>query len=131
MITKRQIPEAERLDFLPRKVRNAYLQFETSVYNLMGQLCADYSGGYWQFYELSNGGFYMALEDDKTMHVDFPANYFEDDMSPETLSIAACLFSLNALCWQTKSEQITDNFYALRDFAIQHKEAGKILKLID
>jgi hypothetical protein len=29
------------------------------VYAITGSIADDYDGGYWEFYELSNGGFYM------------------------------------------------------------------------
>ncbi len=131
-ITKTRVPDEKRGDYLPRHVGNGFFAFENGVYDWMGQLCAEYSGGYWQFYDLSNCGFFMGLDTDvKQFHVENPANYFEDDMTPEAVSIAACLFSLNGLCWQTRSGQITDAYYALRDFAAAHAEGAKIMRLID
>ena len=35
---------------------------DTPAARRLRQFSTDYSGGYWNFYELSNGGFYMALE---------------------------------------------------------------------
>lgn len=130
-ITKTQVSDSQRTGFLPRKVGKAFLRFEMNVYDWMGQLCPDYLGGYWQFYELSNGGFYMALDSDETMRAVFPSNYFEDHMSADGLSIAANLFALNGLCWQGGGERATDAYYALRDFAAAHAEGGKIMRLID
>ena len=34
----------------------------TILLDLAGRLAKDYLGGYWQFYALSNGGFYMASD---------------------------------------------------------------------
>jgi hypothetical protein len=34
--------------------------FEEDLYTNMSQLCADYTGSYWNFYDLSNGGCYLA-----------------------------------------------------------------------
>jgi hypothetical protein len=36
------------------------LHLEPLVYATADSLSADYTGGYWNFYALSNGGFYMA-----------------------------------------------------------------------
>ena len=38
------------------------LRLEPFVYTMSSRLSDDYSGGYWHFYTLSNGGFYMALK---------------------------------------------------------------------
>lgn len=130
-ITKTQVPEAQRGDFLPRHVGNAFMRFENSIYDWMGQLCADYNGGYWQFYELSNGGFFMALDSEKRFRAVWPDNYSDEEMSAEAASIAANLFALNALCWQSPSEALTEAYYALRDFAAQHNEGAKIMRVID
>ncbi len=128
-ITKTQVPDSQRLGFLPRKVGKKFLRFEMNAYDWMGQLCPDYLGGYWQFYALSNGGFYMALDSADTMRAVYPPNDFDDQMSTEALSITANLFALNGLCWL--SERVTDAYYALRDFAAEHEEDGKIMRLID
>ena len=39
---------------------------EPFVYSMTSKLSCDYSGGYWQFYTLSNGGFYMSPNSDGT-----------------------------------------------------------------
>src|ERR1700688_1442010 len=36
------------------------LRVEDAVYRVMRDLAQEYRGGYWHFYELSNGGLYMA-----------------------------------------------------------------------
>jgi len=33
---------------------------ENLVYLWMKKLCDEYNGGYWTYYKLSNGGYYMA-----------------------------------------------------------------------
>ncbi len=119
------------MDFLPRRVGKKFLEFEMNVYGWMDTLCPDYECGYWQFYTLSNGGFYMAYDHAVALRAVFPNNYFDEEMSADAASIAANLFALNGLCWKASSEKITDAFYALRDYAAQHKEGGKIMRLID
>ena len=48
-----------RMGTLPRHFGPHMMALEGRVFDLMREYCADYSGGCWQFYELSNGGFYM------------------------------------------------------------------------
>ncbi len=130
-IEKNLVPESKRSGFLPRHVGKAFFFFENAVYDWMGQLCPEYQGGYWQFYELSSGGFFMAFDSEQPLKVTFPQNYFEEMMTPEAASIAANLFALNSLCWKTESQQLIDAYYALRDFAASHQEGAKILRVID
>jgi hypothetical protein len=48
-----------RMGTLPRHFGEHMMTVEGRIYGLMREYCADCSGGYWQFHELSNGGFYM------------------------------------------------------------------------
>ena len=38
------------------------LQLEPFVFSMASKLSEDYGGGYWGFYTLGNGGFYMAMK---------------------------------------------------------------------
>lgn len=132
IITKTLIPEAKRLDFLPSKLGKYALEFEMVVYGWMDKLCEAYKGGYWQFYALSNFGFYIAFEHEEVLRVQWPDNYSDEEMSPEAASIAANLFALNSLCWKYPSEgDFTQDYYLLREFAAQHSEGAKIMRVID
>ncbi|MCB1841848.1 MAG: antirestriction protein [Halioglobus sp.] len=51
-----------------------------------------YTGGYWHFYVLSNGGFYMAPEGDSVFKVSCD-NYFTGKLSADALGITACLYT--------------------------------------
>jgi hypothetical protein len=55
-------------------------------------MAQDYSGGLWEFYTLSNGGFYMAPSTDVIFHVSCD-NMFEGDLSGDALGITACLYA--------------------------------------
>ncbi len=60
-ITAQQVEETARMDFLPTVFGSRLMMHgEAQVYAWMRKLSADYKGGFWQFYNLSNGGFYMA-----------------------------------------------------------------------
>jgi len=132
LITKTLISETKRLDFLPRHTGKHFTLFETLVYGYMDQFCADYIGGYWEFYDLSNGGFFMALDDtDTAFEVTNPLNYFDGSLSAEAVSIGVNLFALCHLCEITGDENFAHAYHALRDFACEHKDAGAILSFID
>jgi Antirestriction protein len=59
-IEAREVSNDERLQMLPRHFGRHLLTVENAVYACMRQLSSRYTGGYWRFFELSNGGFYMA-----------------------------------------------------------------------
>lgn len=135
-ITKSLVLENKRSAFLPRHCGPYFFAFENAVFDWMAALCEEYSGGYWHFYETSNGGFYMALDHAARMRVVVPSNDTGETMSAEAASIAANLFALNALCWKIEhnrelQSRFVDAYYALRDFALEHEEAPAILRVID
>ena len=55
------VAEEDRLEYLPRFSNNILLmiQIEQAVYRMMDSLCDEYSGGYWDYYNMSNDGFLM------------------------------------------------------------------------
>src|SRR5699024_9703965 len=57
-ITATAVPEAERMQFLPRFFGHQYMMLgETMVYSWMERLAPDYHGGFWNFYTLSNDAY--------------------------------------------------------------------------
>lgn len=131
-ITATLVPDALRLEFLPRFFGKEFmLQGENAVYTFMSRLSPDYNGGFWKFYDLSNGGFYMSLDSDDPMLVEVDGNGFSDQMSADAASIVANLFALGELTARFHESRHVDHYYALRDFACQHPESTKILRAID
>ncbi len=131
MIERKLIPNSQRLAFLPKKIPKYYLRFEHAVYGFMGHFAEGYKGGFWNFYELSNGGFYMALDDKNKIAITNPDNYFSGSMAPDAASIGVNLFALNTVVAASELEAHADAYYALRDYATQHKERESILAFID
>jgi hypothetical protein len=98
----------------------------------MDRLCADYSGGVWSFYTLSNSGAFMAPEPDGEKWTLFnPMNGNDAEMSGEAAGIAVCLmaYSHHACC--TECDAMTGHYYRLRDYALNHPECSAIMHLID
>jgi Antirestriction protein len=129
------VAEGQRLNFLPKHFGPHYLVGETAVYNAMKQLCASYNGGFWDFIELSNGGFYMRLsppgEASKPMSISVEVgNGYSGEMSADAASIVATLFALNGLAFQGY-EDLSDKYYLLLDFAAFHAERREIFQAID
>jgi len=51
--------EDARIGTLPKHFGARMMTVEQMVYNFMREFVAEYKGAFWDFYELSNGGFYM------------------------------------------------------------------------
>lgn len=62
VVTESLIPSEKMLEAIIRHFGFRATAVEMAVYAYMRHLCPEYDGGMWSYYELSNGGFYMAPE---------------------------------------------------------------------
>jgi hypothetical protein len=92
-------------------------------------LLGAYHGGYWEFQELSNGGFYMAPHSDTVFHVNCE-NGFEGELSADALGITVCLYAYSLLSFGD-DEVCARQYHLLRDYLLEHPETGLILGAID
>lgn len=135
MIKCEVVPDNNRIKFLPKHVGLFMTRFETSIYNWMSRLDNEYNGGYWEFYELDNGGFFLAPSEDRDYKL-CSINHNEEVVSNITAGIVVTLFALNALMVienisDSMQSQLVDKYYALKDFAADCDEAKEIFSLID
>ena len=131
IITATKMNDEERLDFFPRHVGvTKMLAFERHVFAWMGTLCKEYRGGFWEFYDLSNGGFYIAPVDEERMRLIWPGNYFDGEMSSDAAGIVATLFALNSFAEQI-SPAFGEKYMQLYDYIDSHPEAQAIYAAID
>lgn len=132
LVSATRVPEDERMQFLPRIFGEHLLAGESLVYDWMQTLAPDYHGGFWLFYALSNGGFYMAPElDCETIRICCAGNFYEGRMSPDAAGIVATLHALNDLAWITRQARMIDRFHHLRHYAGDHAEGPAIFAAID
>jgi hypothetical protein len=91
-----------------------------------------YHGGYWIFYSLSNGGFYMAPSSDDRFHVTCD-NMFEGDLSADALGITSCLYAYSHLSFSGGSfaRVCARHYHLLRSFMMDHAEVRAILGATD
>jgi hypothetical protein len=123
--------EDARIATLPRHFGARMLSIEHSVYSFMREFVAEYKGAFWDFYELSNGGFYMAPNSDP-VKFSVHTNGFEGTLSADAAGITVCLFTFSHPSFQQPFQDVfSRHFYALREFAVDHKEAGSIFAAID
>lgn len=137
VLTATLIPDEQRLSFWPQHFGNIpqWIMLEPRIFGWMDRLCTDYAGGIWQFYTLSNGGAFMAPEsegdcDEKwTLFNNMNGNGRE--MSVEAAGIAVCLLVYSHHACRTECDVMTEHYYRLREYALDHPESGAIMHIID
>ena len=133
MIARRLIPDDHRCDHIADLfVLHFPLRLEPTIFAFADRLSEDYTGGYWNFYALSNGGFFMAPESDALFTV-YADNGFQGKMSAEAFGITACLYAYSNLSFGDGelAEECAKQFHLLREYMLDHPEAGAILSAID
>ncbi|MBN3856703.1 antirestriction protein [Paraburkholderia sp. Ac-20340] len=130
-ITSAVVPHELRLMVLPRYLGGHYVAGESLVYDWAARLCSNYDHGSWNYFALSNGGFYMAPVNMGRVHVRWHLNGYNDMMGADAFGITVTLFALCHLAEKTQDDTIIDRFHQLREFATQHVEAANILRAID
>lgn len=141
-------PEA-RADFLPKhfgtgvfvhrdpaRVRETpytFLRGEKRIYDYMRAFCAEYTGGSWDFFELSNGGFFLAPEGDERVRL-ICGDGFNGDVSLNAAGVIVTLYVLEELANHGNSDQdkLIDALHLLRTYALDsHPERSQIYRAID
>jgi len=132
-ITKRLVQDAEeRLRLLPKVFGVKYMiKAESMIYQWMGVLCREYTGGYWDFYELSNGGFYMAPAAREVFKISVQGNGFTGEMSNDTAGLLATLNAVCHLANSTGKDEFVDLYYLIRDYASLRTDWMQIRRAID
>ncbi|TCK37951.1 antirestriction protein [Paraburkholderia sp. BL8N3] len=129
------VPERKRLSFMPQAFTpRLMMRAEAMVYQQAGTLSDDYNGGSWNFYTLSNDGFYFAPATTQRFKVSVHGNGYEGEVSADAFGIIVTLFVYGALCWignEKLRDKFSDHYHQLRDFALSHPEASAILQAID
>ena len=134
-LTVTPVSDEQRIDFWPQHFGTIpqWITLEPRILAWMERFCATYSGGIWSFYTLSNGGAFMAPDadvDDK-WHLFNGMNGNGAQMSVEAAGIAVCLIEYSHHACRTECDAMTEHYYRLRDYALQHPESHAILAIID
>jgi hypothetical protein len=133
IIHRQLVSNAARID-LTNRLFGIYfpIKLEPTVFLMATTLSEDYQGGYWEFFALTNGGFYMAPNADHTFAV-VSMNGHGGVMSPEAFGVTACLFAYSQLSFggNTFADTCGEHFHLLRDYAKGMPEADLIMAVID
>jgi hypothetical protein len=129
------VPDEQRVGFWPQYFGNIpqWITLEPQVFAWMDRFCADYGGGIWNFYTLSNGGAFMAPETANnafwSLFNDMNGN--TADMSAEAAGIAVCLIAYSHHACRTECDAMAEHYWRLRDYALNHAECSAIMRIID
>lgn len=136
-ITLLKFPEENLFDFLPKLFGKYFVQGESIVYKVMREQCAEYTGGHWNYYELSNGGLFMALSSEEPVTLKIASNGFSGSMSAIAAGVVVTMYALNYLgnaLYETNedlAQQFFEAQHLLRNYALEHPEHVSILGAID
>lgn len=86
------------------------------------------------YYELSNGGYFVAPKGE-AIQTEAP-NDFAADMSCEAAGLVVCLYAYSHLAYEIGPqggwhEHLTNQYLALRCYAVDHPESALILASVD
>ena len=129
-----RLDDAKRIDF-PAKLFGVYfpMRLEPFVFSMARKLSDDYTGGFWHFYALSNGAFYLAPEIPATLNVRSD-NGYACEMTADAFGVAVCLYAYSHLSFGEMgvfSETCAKQYHLLRDYVFEYPEAKHILRIID
>ena len=121
-MTRELVPEDQRLAVVERLFGIAFpLQLEPVVYGVTDSLANDYTCAYWNFYTLSNGGFYIAPAEDRIFHVRCQ-NMYEGGLSADALGIVACLYAYSNLSFSLSdiAREYARHYHLLWEYSMGH-----------
>jgi hypothetical protein len=132
------VPGNKRVSFMARHLGPEpfeTIRREAVVYAYMRNLSPDYRGGAWSFYELSNGGFFMAPDHPANLHIQVNGNGYSGEMSAQAAGIVVTLFAVNHFAFEMmetdRGEMFANAYYSLLSFSREHVEGPEIAAAID
>ena len=133
LVTRELVPENQRMTVTEKLFGIHFpLQMEPVIYGITDRMATEYSGGYWEFYTLSNGGFYISPTGDEVFHVTCD-NMFEGDLSADALGIVATLYAYSHLSFSNGrfARVSACHYHRLREYMFEHAEVKAILGATD
>jgi Antirestriction protein len=133
-IIRKSLSDDDRIN-IPAEIFGDYFPFhlEPFIFDMADRLSHDYKGGYWQMYELTNGAFYMAPDEDKPFKVSCE-NGYQGSLTADAFGITVCLYAYSHLSFKGDEEFAdicTEQFHLLREYMLEHPEVREILGAID
>ena len=133
-VTRQPVPEYQRLSVTAKLFGTWFpMRIEPVVFSFAERLSTDYTGGFWDFFTLNNGAFYMAPAGDGRFHV-LCEKQFEGNLSADAFGITVCLYAFSNLSFSGPdafADICFDHYHWLREYMMDHAEAEAILAATD
>lgn len=132
-LTATLVPDADRPSFWLQHFGDIphWLRIESPIFSWLDLLCEHYCGDYWDFYTLNNGGAFI-IPSTESEYVLFNAlNGNGATVGHEATGIIVCLLTYSHHACRTGSDAMTEHYYRLRDYALNHPECSAIMRIID
>ncbi len=134
-MTATVVEDEQRIGFWPQHFGSIphWITLEPRIFAWMDRLCTDYHGGIWLFSTLSNGGAFIApeTESDEKWTLFNSMNGNGAELTGEAAGIVSCLMTYSHHACRTECDAMTEHYYRLRDYALNHPECSTIMHLID
>jgi hypothetical protein len=131
-ITSTLVPGSGHFRSLRRHFDFYGIVLERQIGAHMHYLCENYAGGPWDFFQLGNGGCYLAPTHQQTYHLVVGGNGFDNTLDADTAGIVVTLFTLSHMSFRFPSVAVfAERFHQLRHFASEHPNRRIVLAAID
>ena len=132
-VNRELVPEDQRLAITEKLFGIHFpLKLEPVIYGITDRMAQEYSGGYWEYFQTSNGGFYMAPA--SNVHFEVAClNQYKGTLSADALGITACLYAYSNLSFENGrfARVCACHYHRLREFMMDHVEVRAILGATD
>lgn len=123
-----------RMEIFPKHCGHKFGEIENLIYTIADRFSKDYNGGFWEFVELSNNGFYIKPSAEKNYNI---INHFgtENSGNNRFFGIYVTLTALEYKLHNTENadefDLLNEKFNALYDLIYQDENAKEFFKLLD
>jgi hypothetical protein len=121
----------DNLSCLPELAGRGDVPLERAIYDLLRGMSPDYGGGGWEYFQLSNGGFYMAPQKRGAYRIVYEGIGFDKAVSEQAAGIIACATAYSHLSCLPQGDRFVRAHQLLLDFIEQHPEVELILAALD
>ena len=122
---------ADRLKCLPEVAGRDCVVLEHTIYDMLSMMSDDYDSGFWDYFRLSNGGFYMAPKISGSLRMFGPENGFKGEVCANTAGIIATAMAYSHLSFRHRGECFARAYELLSCFIFQQPDAGIIRAALD
>ena len=121
----------DRPNILMNYFGSLFLTVELTTFSLADYFIDEYHGGSWNFFSLSNGGFYMAFKHEGSVNFNNQNNLFCESIDPEIASIIINLYAISAVVSESRDKILQTRYQQLYQYAMELPEANLIYRALD